>query len=91
VLADKAYSSRANRALLRCRGIRATIPEKDDQAAHQLPRGVRRRGRIAWLAWVALHIVTLVGHRNRLPRWPTFSVRYLAWPGRLNVIVGDPP
>jgi hypothetical protein len=25
VLADKAYSSRANRALLRCRGIRAVI------------------------------------------------------------------
>jgi transposase len=40
VLADKAYSSKANRALLRCRGIRATIAEKDDQAAHR-----RRKGR----------------------------------------------
>jgi transposase len=39
VLADKAYSSRANRALLRRRGIRATIPEKDDQAAHRRARG----------------------------------------------------
>jgi transposase len=44
VLADKAYSSRANRGLLRCRGIRATIPEKDDQAAHRRARG-RRGGR----------------------------------------------
>jgi hypothetical protein len=35
-------------------------------AVVQLPSGVRLRGRIAWLAWVALHIVTLVGHRNRL-------------------------
>jgi transposase len=39
VLADKAYSSRANRALLGRRGIRATIPEKDDQAAHRRARG----------------------------------------------------
>jgi transposase len=39
VLADKAYSSKANRALLRCRGIRATIPVKDDQAAHRRTRG----------------------------------------------------
>jgi transposase len=44
VLADKAYSSRANRALLRCRGIRAVIPEKDDQAAHRRARG-RHGGR----------------------------------------------
>ena len=44
MLADKAYSSRANRALLRCRGIQATIPEKDDQAAHRRARG-RRGGR----------------------------------------------
>jgi hypothetical protein len=49
VLADKADSARANRALLRCRGIRATIPEQDDQAAtgaagpHGRPAtGVRR-------------------------------------------------
>ncbi|HEX3200547.1 MAG TPA: transposase, partial [Actinomycetes bacterium] len=39
VLADKAYSSRANRAYLRCRGIRAVIPEKDDQAANRRARG----------------------------------------------------
>jgi hypothetical protein len=28
---DKAYSSRANRAALRARGIPHTIPERDDQ------------------------------------------------------------
>jgi transposase len=39
VLADKAYSSAANRALLRRRGIRATIPIKTDQAAHRRKRG----------------------------------------------------
>jgi transposase len=41
VLADKAYASKANRALLRCRGIRATIPVKDDQAAHRRRKGAK--------------------------------------------------
>ncbi len=41
VLSDKAYSSKANRALLRCRGIRATIPVKDDQAAHRRAKGTK--------------------------------------------------
>ena len=39
VLADKAYSSRANRAYLRRRGIRATIPIKRDQEANRLKQG----------------------------------------------------
>jgi transposase len=39
VLADKAYSSKANRAYLRRRGIRATIPIKDDQAANRRTKG----------------------------------------------------
>jgi len=39
VLADKAYSSKANRALLRRRGIKATIPIKNDQAANRRKKG----------------------------------------------------
>ncbi|WP_425320997.1 transposase [Actinomyces qiguomingii] len=39
VLADKAYSSRANRAWLRAHHIKATIPVKKDQAAHRRRRG----------------------------------------------------
>ncbi|WP_420538744.1 IS5 family transposase [Nonomuraea africana] len=39
VLADKAYSSRANRAYLRRRGIKAVIPIKKDQQANRLKRG----------------------------------------------------
>jgi len=41
VAADKAYSSRANRAYLRRRHIKAVIPEKADQAAHRKKRGSR--------------------------------------------------
>jgi transposase len=39
VQADKAYSSRAIRAWLRCHGIRATIPVPADQAGHRARRG----------------------------------------------------
>jgi transposase len=39
VLADKAYGSRANRAYLRQRGIRCTIPEKADQIRHRKNKG----------------------------------------------------
>lgn len=39
VAADKAYSSRANRAYLRRRGIKAAILEKVDQATNRKKRG----------------------------------------------------
>jgi transposase len=39
VVADKAYSSRSNRGLLRRRGIIAVIPEPADQAGHRQRRG----------------------------------------------------
>jgi len=38
---DKAYSSRANRAALRARHIRHSIPERDDQKANRARRGAR--------------------------------------------------
>lgn len=39
VLADKAYGSRGNRAYLRRRAIRCTIPEKTDQVRHRKNKG----------------------------------------------------
>lgn len=39
VLADKAYSARAHRALLRSRGIKAVIPQPSDQIRHRKRRG----------------------------------------------------
>jgi transposase len=41
VVADKAYSSRGNRALLRSRGIVAVVPEPSDQIGHRQRRGSR--------------------------------------------------
>jgi transposase len=40
-MGDKAYSSAANRAYLRRRGIKAVIPVKEDQKDHRLARGQR--------------------------------------------------
>ena len=39
VLADKGYTSKANRTWLADRGIKATIPEKSDQAANRKRKG----------------------------------------------------
>lgn len=48
-LGDKAYSSKANRLLLRQRGIQAVIPERSDQVANRKRRG-RHGGRPPGLA-----------------------------------------
>lgn len=39
MIADKGYSSRRNRRLLTARGIKVTIPERDDQKSHRRRRG----------------------------------------------------
>lgn len=46
---------------------------------------------VAWLAWLGLHVVTLLGNRNRISTLLNLSWRYLAWPGGSGVIVGDAP
>ena len=39
VIGDKAYSSRATRAMLRSRGIKAVIPQRADELGHRRRRG----------------------------------------------------
>jgi NADH:quinone reductase (non-electrogenic) len=71
------------------KGIMATIGRRS--AVVQLPRGIRVRGTLAWLAWLALHIVTLLGNRNRVSTLLNLSWRYLTWARGGGLIVGDDP
>ncbi len=69
------------------KGIMATIGRRS--AVVQLPRGLRFRGTLAWLAWLGLHLVTLLGGRNRLSALVNLAWRYVAWGHGGGVIVGD--
>ena len=71
------------------KGIMATIGSRS--AVVQLPHGIRFRGLLAWLAWLALHLITLLGGRNRINALINLSWRYLSWRRGGGIIVGDDP
>jgi NADH:ubiquinone reductase (H+-translocating) len=71
----------------RDKGIMATIGYRS--AVVELPRRVRIHGTLAWLAWLALHLITLLGGRNRISALVNMSWRYLTWRHGGGLIVGD--
>ncbi|MGH3403964.1 MAG: NAD(P)/FAD-dependent oxidoreductase [Streptosporangiaceae bacterium] len=71
------------------KGIMATIGSRS--AVVELPTGIRLRGTLAWLAWLGLHLVTLLGNRNRIVALVNLSWRYLTWSRGGGIIVGDDP
>jgi NADH:ubiquinone reductase (H+-translocating) len=71
------------------KGIMATIGHRS--AVVELPSRIRARGTIAWLAWLGLHLVTLLGGRNRISALVNLTWRYLTWSRGGGVIVGDDP
>lgn len=71
----------------RDKGIMATIGRT--AAIVQMPGRIRLRGGPAWFTWVALHIVTLMGNRNRLSALLNLTIRYLSWKRSANIIVGS--
>jgi NADH:ubiquinone reductase (H+-translocating) len=72
------------------KGIMATIGRRS--AVAQLPYHVRIRGTLAWFAWLGLHIVTLLGSRNRISTLINLAYRYLSWGHGGSVLMdSDPP
>ncbi|MDE9364731.1 NAD(P)/FAD-dependent oxidoreductase [Luteipulveratus sp. YIM 133132] len=70
------------------KGTMATIGRSD--AVVQLPVGVKLRGSIGWLSWLGLHLIELMGGRNRVAAMVNLATRYYSWPRSVNVVVGDP-
>lgn len=68
------------------KGTMATIGRAD--AVMELPIGIKGRGLIAWLVWIAVHIVSLLGNRNRIQTMINLAARY-GGPKRSGAILGD--
>jgi len=68
------------------KGTMATIGRAD--AVLQLANGMKVKGLVAWLGWIGLHIMFLLGNRNRIQTIINLGVRY-AGLGRSGVILGD--
>jgi NADH:ubiquinone reductase (H+-translocating) len=71
------------------KGIMATIGRRS--AVCDLRFGIRFRGSLAWFAWLGLHVLTLLGNRNRVSTLLNLSWRYLTWRNGGGLIVGDEP
>ena len=68
------------------KGTMATIGRGD--AVLQMPVGIKMKGVLAWVGWIALHIAYLLGGRNRVQTLINLGSRYFG-PRRSNMIVGD--
>jgi len=76
VAADKAYSSRANRAYLRARGIKAVIPEKADQTANRKKKGSRGGRPVSHDPDLYRERNTVERCINKLKQWRGLATRY---------------
>ena len=69
------------------KGTMATIGRY--AAVVQFPKGPKLTGFVAWILWVVVHLMTLLGGRNRVSAMINLAVRYFAWPKSAAGIVGD--
>ena len=71
------------------KGTMATIGRR--AAVAELATGQRLTGAVAWLAWLVLHLVYLLGVRNRVSVFVNWAWNYLTWDRGPRLIVGRPP
>ena len=68
-------------------GIMATIGRR--AAVAELPGGLKFRGTLGWFAWLGVHLVFLVGFRNRVVVLVNWAWNYLTWDRAARVILDD--
>ena len=68
-------------------GIMATIGRR--AAVAELPGGLKLRGTPGWLAWLGVHLVFLIGFRNRIVVLITWAWNYISWDRASRVIIPD--
>ena len=71
----------------RDKGIMATIGRR--AAVTQFRSGRVIRGTLGWLAWLGLHLVYLVGFRNKIVVFINWTWRYLSWGSGPRIIVSE--
>jgi NADH dehydrogenase len=59
------------------KGTMATIGRR--AAVAELPFGIHLQGTIGWFAWLGLHLIYLVGVRNRVSVLTNWAWNYLTW------------
>jgi NADH dehydrogenase len=69
------------------KGMMATIGRRAAVAC--LRHGLVLRGTIGWLAWLGLHLVYLIGFRNRAVVLVNWAWRYFRWPSGPRLIFGS--
>ena len=68
-------------------GIMATIGRRS--AVAELPGGLRFGGTLGWFAWLGVHLVFLIGFRNRIVVLVNWAWNYLTWDRASRVILDD--
>lgn len=76
VMGDKAYSSRANRELLRSRNIKSVIPEPADQIANRKRKGSRGGRPVAFDAHAYKGRAAVEQSFNLFKQWRGIATRY---------------
>ncbi len=71
------------------KGSMATIGRH--AAVTELPGGRRLSGPIGWLAWLGLHIVYLMGFRNRVSVLLSWTWNYLTYDHAARLLTGEEP
>lgn len=73
----------------RDRGIMATIGR--NAAVAELAFGVRSSGFVAWVMWLFLHLVMLIGFRNRVNVLVNWAWNYFTYDRSARLIMSPPP